>query len=137
IHHSATELGNAQRLNRSHRRRGFSNGLGYHFVIDNGTLGKRDGQIEIGPRWSRQQDGAHCNVGGMNEHGIGICLVGDFTTRPPSPAQLESLAYLVDQLGEYYRIPHSHVLRHRDVPGKHTACPGEAFPWQEFQEHLD
>ena len=137
IHHSATEDGNAQRLNRSHQRRGFANGLGYHFVIDNGTLGRRDGQIEIGPRWLRQQEGAHCNAGGMNQHGIGICLVGDFTARPPSAAQLESLAYLVDQLRVYYRIPRSHVLRHRDVPGKHTACPGEAFPWQDFQTQLE
>ena len=136
IHHSATTRGHARLLDRTHRKRGFTKGLGYHFVIDNGTLGRRNGQIEMGTRWLRQQEGAHCNAGGMNEHGIGICLVGDFTRRPPSPAQMESLVYLVEQLQAYYRIPGSRVIRHRDVSGKNTACPGNQFPWVTFKQQL-
>ncbi len=136
IHHSATVSGNARLLDRIHRRRGFTSGLGYHFVIDNGTVGRRDGQIEIGPRWLRQQEGAHCDADGMNYRGIGICLVGDFTHYPPSPAQMKSLEYLVAQLSAFYRIPPPHVIRHRDVPGKHTACPGDDFPWLVFRQHL-
>lgn len=136
VHHSATERGNAKLLDRSHRKRGFTNGLGYHFVIDNGTLARRDGQIEVGPRWLRQREGAHCNAAGMNEHGIGICLIGDFTRHAPSAAQTESLVYLVEQLQAYYRIPRHRVIRHRDVPGKRTICPGDDFPWAEFQSRL-
>jgi LysM repeat protein len=136
IHHTATPTGNASIFNRAHRRRGFSNGLGYHFLIDNGTSGRRDGQIEVGPRWLRQEKGAHCNAGGMNQHGIGISLVGDFTHRPPSPSQLEALAALISRLQAYYRIPSHRVIRHRDVVGKTTACPGAAFPWSRLKQRL-
>lgn len=136
IHHTATPTGNARHFDRAHRRKGWSNGLGYHFLIDNGTMGKADGQIEIGPRWRRQQNGAHCNAGGMNQHGIGICLVGDFTHRPPSAAQLASLAALVEQIRAYYRIPPARIVRHRDVRGKSTACPGDNFPWARFRQQL-
>ena len=136
VHHSATARGDAHLIGRLHRKRGFTNGLGYHFLIDNGTLGHRDGQIEISPRWLKQQEGAHCNAGGMNQHGIGICLVGDFTNRRPSAAQMESLVFLVEQLRTYYAIPRTHVIRHRDVPGKATECPGKDFPWGEFRSKI-
>ena len=36
-----------------HRDRGFDE-LGYHFVIGNGT-NSGDGQIEVGPRWTKQK----------------------------------------------------------------------------------
>jgi N-acetyl-anhydromuramyl-L-alanine amidase AmpD len=136
IHHSATKEGNAQILDRSHRKRGFKQGLGYHFVIDNGTLGRADGQIEVGQRWKLQQVGAHCNAGGMNQKGIGICLVGDFTTRPISRNQMDALVYLVDLLSQQYNIPQSRIIRHRDVKGKITACPGDRFPWSNFKHRL-
>ncbi len=137
VHHSATATGNASFLDKVHRRRGFTNGLGYHFVVDNGTMGKRDGEIEIGHRWKKQMHGAHCNAGGMNYRGIGICLVGDFTDHSTSQAQMDSLVGLVKQLQRYYRIPNSHVIRHKDVRGKRTACPGDRFPWNEFKRRLN
>lgn len=136
IHHSATDSGNASFLNRVHQRRGFINGLGYHFVIDNGTLGNRGGEIEIGPRWLQQADGAHCNAGGMNHVGIGICLVGNFSHEQVSDAQLDSLVQLVTLLRRHYQIPVSRVIRHRDVRGKATECPGNNFPWREFKRRL-
>lgn len=136
VHHTATTLGNAKTLDRAHRRRGFSNGLGYHFLIDNGTSGRRDGQIEVGPRWVRQAKGAHCNAGGMNDHGIGISLVGNFMTHEPSAAQVASLEALIVKLQAYYRIPDSRVIRHKDVAGKSTACPGRLFPWSRVRSRL-
>ncbi len=136
IHHSVTDSGDALTLDVIHRRRGFDRGLGYHFVIDNGTDTKVDGQIEASPRWIKQMDGAHCNMGGMNECGIGICLVGDFTHGPPSPRQMDSLVLLVNTLRKFYRIPLNHIIRHKDVPGKNTACPGNCFPWDEFKRRL-
>lgn len=136
IHHSATEIDNAVRINRAHHERGFTSGLGYHFVIDNSSAGRRDGQLEIGHRWRQQMVGAHCNAGGMNHHGIGICLIGDFTDHEPSEAQLATLVGLVNRLRSYYHIPLSHVVRHRDVPGKDTACPGNRFPWSRLRAQL-
>jgi N-acetylmuramoyl-L-alanine amidase len=134
IHHTATDIGNAALIDNTHHDRGFWYGLGYHFLIDNGTLGKGDGQLEVSPRWIKQQPGAHCKANGMNAAGIGVALVGNFSSEQPTPAQLQSLVYLVQTLCRYYQIPPPHVLRHRDVPGSKTECPGSRFPWQSFMK---
>ena len=135
IHHSATEVGNAEMFDRGHRRRGFWNGLGYHFVIDNGTSGTQSGQIETSHRWIHQMDGAHCNVMDMNQKGIGICLVGNFDEERLPPEQFDSLVWLVRQLQIKYHISKQHVLQHRDVKNG-THCPGKNFPWSEFRKRI-
>lgn len=127
IHHTATDTGKAFVIHQSHQDRGFWNGMGYHFLIDNGSLGKGDGQIEVAPRWVKQQTGAHCKAGGMNEKAIGIALVGNFNEEYPTSNQMQSLTYLVETLCRYYRIPFSNVLGHRDVEGANTDCPGHRF----------
>lgn len=135
IHHSATDEGNALDFNRSHNVRGFQ-GIGYHFVIDNGSKGKSDGQIEVSPRWTKQQKGAHCLASGMNNRGIGICLVGNFSQDSVSDKQLDSLVYLVDTLKRYYKIPEKNIMGHGQVYGARTECPGKYFPWRRFMQKL-
>ena len=137
IHHSATDEGNAFSFYNMHLRRGFLNGLGYHFVIDNGTFGKANGQIEISPRWIKQQNGAHCKASGMNTKGIGICLVGNYSRGDVSDKQMESLVYLINMLREYYNIPKQRIMGHGQVPNAATECPGLKFPWEEFWSSLD
>lgn len=136
IHHSATDEGNALNFYKSHRLRGWEN-LGYHFVIDNGTEGKQEGQIETSPRWIKQQDGAHCKADNMNCRGIGICLVGDFSKERVSLKQLDSLVYLVNVLRNYYHIPVNNIFGHGQVHGAKTECPGKNFPWEEFYKRLE
>lgn len=136
IHHTATEVGNAFSIDQIHQKRGFWNGLGYHFLVDNGTGGKVDGQIEVGPRWIKQMQGAHANAAGMNDHGIGISVVGNYSETYLTQAELNSLAFLVRTLQEYYKIPAHNVIRHDDVPGKNTECPGKNFPWQRFKSMI-
>ncbi|MGA7878255.1 MAG: N-acetylmuramoyl-L-alanine amidase [Desulfoferrobacter sp.] len=136
IHHTATDIGNAMLINRTHHDRGFWYGLGYHFLIDNGTLGKGDGQIEQSPRWIKQMKGAHCKAGGMNSKGIGIALVGNFNEEFPTQKQLDSLAYLLRLLCQYYHIPTSNIIGHRDVDGACTDCPGKRFPWSGLRQCL-
>ncbi len=136
IHHTATHEGNALSIDKLHHDRGFWNGLGYHFLIGNGTLGKKQGQIEVGPRWVKQMDGAHANADNMNQVGIGIALVGNFSEAWVDQDQLEALVYLVKTLQDYYGIPDDRVIGHRDVPGKNTECPGNHFPWGQFKNRL-
>jgi len=136
IHHSATDQGNALSLFNAHLKRGFWQGLGYHFIIGNGTYGKKDGQIEASPRWVKQQDGAHCQAARMNYKGIGICLVGNFSKERVSAKQMDSLAYLVNILKEYYHVPPGNILGHGQVPGARTECPGKYFPWEELRSRL-
>lgn len=135
IHHSATDEGSALYFDKSHNSRGWD-GIGYHFVIDNGTKAKEDGQIEVSPRWLKQHDGAHCQASGMNNKSIGICLVGNFNEDLVSVKQMEALVYLVNRIRKYYRIPLNNVIGHSWVPGARTECPGKRFPWHELRESL-
>jgi LysM repeat protein len=134
VHHSGIEDGNAKSYDGAHRRRGMENGLAYHFVIGNGR-DSGDGQIEVGSRWTRQIYGGHVRSEFMNEHGIGICLVGNFEKRSPGKRQLASLHALIEHLrGE--GLPGSakaKVTVHRWVDRNHTVCPGRRFPYSDLK----
>jgi hypothetical protein len=137
IHHMASPKGSAAVIHRMHQKRGWD-GLGYHFVIGNGTLTK-NGAVEVGYRWTRQEKGAHARARSgddnrWNLHGIGICLVGDFTNAPPSDTQFETLVRLVRALRAEYGISFDNVVPHRFV--RPTECPGRRFPWQEFRSRI-
>lgn len=135
IHHTATDIGNAESIDRAHRMRGYHS-LGYHFLIGNGSQnGQRVGLIEPGPRWFNQEDGAHCKAGDMNRRAIGVSIVGNFSeTNYVDPRQLESMAFLTRNLMHYYHIPRSNIMGHGQVPGAHTECPGKLFPMQRFMD---
>ena len=136
IHHTAGEVGKALLIDQIHRARGFEEGIGYDFLIDNGTVGKGNGQLEVAPRWLKQEVGAHCKAGGMNQVGIGIGLVGNFDEGQPTTAQMRTLAKLVASLGRYYNVSHGNILGHSQVPGARTDCPGTRFPWDAFHRRL-
>ena len=137
VHHSATDVGNALSFDHVHSEKNRWKGLGYHFVIDNGTFGKKDGQIEISPRWLNQENGAHCKAGNMNYRGIGICLVGNFSVDKVSAGQMKSLIFLVKELKKHYNISNSKILGHGQVEGASTECPGKKFPWKDFWMNLN
>jgi LysM repeat protein len=136
IHHSATDEGDSLFFDKAHLHKGWD-GVGYHFVIDNGSKGKADGQIEVSPRWLKQILGAHCKADGMNERAIGICLVGNFNNDQPTARQMEALVDLVRKLKDYYKIPRSHIIGHGKVHGAKTDCPGKTFPWSQLMEKLE
>lgn len=136
IHHSATKKGNASRFNTYHKRRGMRNGLAYHFVINNGTAGTFDGQLEIGPRWKKQINGGHCRQNWVNNSGIGICLVGNFNKTQVSEKQFSVLYKLCRMLMDKYGIPVRNVVGHGEVKGEHSECPGKYFPLRELKEAL-
>ena len=143
IHHSAGDFGDAAAFDKYHKQRGWR-GLGYHFVINNGNNrnGKKNGEVEVGFRWRKQEEGAHCRVRASddnywNEHTIGICLVGNFQQHRPSKQQYQSLAKLVKFLQRRYNIPTSKICGHGQVPGAKTKCPGKYFSWKTFKQYLN
>lgn len=127
VHHSATFQGGARLFDRDHRRRKMG-GLFYHFVLGNGTS-TRDGEIEVGFRWKKQ-------VKANRPYDIQICLVGNFDEQNVSDAQFRSLVDLMTVLREQYNVPLSGVRQHRDLPGKHTDCPGLKFPFSRLLNEL-
>ncbi len=134
IHHSGIEAGNAKSYDSGHRRRGMENGLAYHFVIGNGR-DSGDGQIEVGSRWDQQLFGGHVRNAAMNQHGIGICLVGNFEKRTPGARQLASLHALLQHFRTGGGLPGNRVPQvtvHRWVDRNHTVCPGRRFPYADL-----
>jgi hypothetical protein len=129
LHHSATAKGNAAFFNKAHEGRSDDNGnhwkgIGYDFVIGNGTI-----------------TGAHCrtdNTNWANKTAIGICLVGDFDKTSPTRNQIASLLKLIQFLQERYHIPKSRIYGHGQTPGTGpTACPGRRFPIEWIKSQLD
>jgi N-acetyl-anhydromuramyl-L-alanine amidase AmpD len=133
VHNSGTRQGSARVFDYYHRHvRRMRNGLAYHFVIGNGTS-TRNGQIEIGDRWTRQMRGGHVHSDYMNNIGLGICLVGDFNRDQPTRAQLEACEELIKYLQERCGAK-MQVRPHREVnpPRWATDCPGDVFPYGWF-----
>jgi N-acetyl-anhydromuramyl-L-alanine amidase AmpD len=124
-------------MDRYHRnRRHMSNGLAYHFVIDNGTSSTHDGEVEEGKRWRMQLPGGHSRQAWLNESGIGICLVGNFNRGTATRKQMESLNTLVDRLRKTYNIPVRSIKGHREFLGERTECPGRYLPLERFRTRL-
>ncbi len=132
-HHSAIERGNAAIYGSAHRRRGMRDGLAYHFVIGNG-LDSGDGEIEIGDRWLRQIRGGHVRNANVNDHGIGICIVGNLENHPPTARQDASFFNLIEYLRNGFVAPGCKMTVHKWVDLRHTVCPGRHFPYAAFQK---
>jgi N-acetylmuramoyl-L-alanine amidase len=131
VHHSGTESGNAAIFDKWHREGRHWDGVGYDFVVGNGT-DSGDGEVEVTFRWREQIPGAH--TGGTpgnwaNRDAVGICVVGNFNNTTPTTRQMQSLAGLIGFLQRRYRIPNSRIYGHRTTPGaRSTDCPGRNFP---------
>lgn len=138
LHHSGTDNGNATIFDRWHREGNDWDGVGYDFVIGNGT-DSGDGEVEITFRWRQQRTGAHCKTpdNWANESAVGICLVGNFNQTVPTSKQMQSLAKLILFLQKRYGISKSRIYGHGTTPGARvTDCPGSKFPMAKLKSML-
>lgn len=93
VHTTGNDVGSAHILETTHQAV-LGNSLLYHFVIGNGSQSK-DGQIEIGTRWTEQQPSPL-----SNNSTIHIALVSDeFTTFSQNKSLNELISYLCAQQG--------------------------------------
>ena len=139
IHNSGTRQGNARIFNTYHRRvRKMQNGLAYHFVIGNGRS-SGNGEVEVGPRWTKQLNGGHVASDYLNNIAIGICLVGDLNRDQPTKAQLgaldELITYLRDRVGKI-KGRKALVAPHKKINPRPTDCPGDRFPYGWLQRRF-
>jgi hypothetical protein len=136
VHHSASDRGSPESIDRAHRQNGWDE-LGYHFVIGNG-VDYPDGKVYVGSRWEKQKHGAHCKVPGnyYNEHGIGICLIGNLEEHPPSEQQMQALAQLVLFLESQCGFSYDRVLTHGGITGR-TRCPGRFFSMSDLYRRIN
>lgn len=128
IHHTLTEDGKTvswDAIRQYHKSMGWRE-IGYHYGIE---LINDHYEILVG----RLQDevGAHCKAEHMNEHSLGLVLVGNFDIHPPLPIQLDFLIKLTRSLQSSFSIPSSNVVPHRAY-ATYKTCPGSKFPWSAF-----
>jgi len=118
IHHSASKAATTKKadLERWHKERGFSQ-IGYHKVVE------ANGSIVNGRSESTQ--GAHAK--GANMGTLGVCVVGDFETETPSPAQIKSLVTVLSEWCKTHKLNSTNIYGHYNVPGAttDTSCPGK------------
>ena len=118
---AATDYGGAHRFDTGHKEKGWD-GLGYHFVIGNGS-DTRTGLVEVGPRWARRS-GAHCRSPGLPQRARNWHLPRrKSSTRPPlrrAAGQPEEAFVLPLPRIRHPRQPLHARRRHRadEVPGK-------------------
>lgn len=135
IHHSGSRAGSPAQLDALARASNLRE-LGHHFVIGNGN-GANDGELYVGRRWLDQLPGAHASgrTGDyLNNHSIGICLIGDGNRARFTEAQMRRLSQLVAALAKELNIPASRIMLHSDVAD--TTDPGRLFPQATFRESL-
>jgi hypothetical protein len=136
IHHSGVDTGTVKAMDQYHREvRHMENGLAYDFVIGNGS-GMGDGEIAVGQRWTKQLDGGHLASEAQNKVAIGICLVGNFDERRPTPREMDSLRALVEALMARCKLTPRAVKTHQQINLVHTRCPGVKFPTKSFLDSL-
>ena len=138
IHHLGQPAGDAQSVHRLHQSYGHT-GLGYHFLIGNGN-GLGDGVIEVGYRWNDQQPGAHIAQSAaddrhLNEHTIGICLIGNGDRRPFTDRQMQALVALVRALQQELDLPADAVSLHRELAPE-VGSPGRFFAEARLRQQL-
>jgi len=105
-----------------------------HFIIEPLARGQN---VRATALWKRQMSGHQIYVPwrDFNADSIGICLVGDFSRRPPAVRQFKTLVELVRALQrKIQHIPPDHVYLYRDLAG--GSSPGEAFAAGRFNSRL-
>lgn len=99
--------------------------VAYHYVIaGNGDYQKTR---------NHEVMGYHASNIEVNKRSIGICLTGNFDNENPTPAQLNSLKEIVNELKRTYTI--SKISGHRSYASK--SCPGKNFTNQMIQSLLN
>jgi hypothetical protein len=108
--------------------------IAYNFGIEHvdGILRILDGRA-IG------EIGAHAV--GFNDRSIGICLIGNFDTDPPSNDRLFILSSLCRDLQREFKIPRDQIIGHRETFVKlgkpvEKSCPGLKFDLDAFRRRL-
>ena len=127
IHHTAANEKDTAQVRAYHLSKGWID-IGYNYVVE------KSGKIVEGR--SLLMAGAHCDADGMNKKAVGISVIGNYDEVMIKSMQYNSLLLITRQIMNYFKIPISNVLGHREVKGSDTACPGKYFNMQDFRLNL-
>ena len=139
VHHTAgPRTQTVEEIRRFHKEVRHWSDIAYHLVLrqpdDEAPEEITPGRPQNGDGWlDPGEQGAHTLS--QNADSLGIVVVGDFTSAPPSQRILSTL---VAQLAAYCLAggldPEVAILGHREAPGQATECPGKAFPIESIRQ---
>jgi len=106
-----------------------------HFVLTSDGSGRT--VLASTALWRAQQTGRQTRHLGeqFNAASVGVCIVGDFSTDPPTAEQFNELITLVKCLQKSFRIGYDRVYLLGDIDPP-SRSPGDAFPARAFEQHL-
>jgi hypothetical protein len=117
LHHSAVpgSVGAARIAQYQVEKQGWP-GIGFHYFISDDGHVQQTQPLEVV---------AYHAGDANNPTSLGICLAGNFTDQPPTPAQLSATSQLTAWLMVKLNLPLDAVHAHKDYVG--TACPGNQW----------
>lgn len=130
IHHAASNSTPQQMASYHVNTRGWP-GIGYHYVVmADGTIYQTNYHTT-----KSYHAGSYNAPGDENYWSLAVCLSGNFQEQPPPQRQLDAARVLVGWL--FNQLPGvnggADVVRHKDMPGAQTACPGNTSPqWFDY-----
>lgn len=125
IHHTAGK-GKVNDICRVHFGERKWSTVGYPFVIDeDGTVYQLKPDDEVSPHSYH-----------YNNNSIAICCIGNFNNYPMPKAQYEALCKLTRRLMKKFNLAKDDILRHCDLKGNNTECPGKYFNLEKFRKDL-
>lgn len=107
-----------------------------HFIISADADASGKGVV-VTDLWKRQVRGYHVMIPGhdFDSDSIGICLIGDFSSKGPVNGQFNALVTLVGKLQTDCRIAADCVYIHSQLDTS-SDQPGKAFPSEKFNAYL-
>ena len=127
IHHTAgSDNGKINEIAKIHLGEHQWSTVGYHYFIDvDGTIYQLKPDNEVAPHSFH-----------YNDNSVAIVLNGNFNNKQVPEAQYKALVLLTRQMMAKYNISKSAVLRHCDLQGNNTECPGKYFNLEQFRNDL-
>lgn len=127
IHHTAgSDNGKINDIAKIHLGEHQWSTVGYHYFIDvDGTIYQLKPDNEVAPHSFH-----------YNDNSVAIVLNGNFNNKQVPEAQYKALVLLTRQIMTKYNISKSAVLRHCDLNGNNTECPGKYFNLEKFRKDL-
>lgn len=103
-----------------------------HFIISGND---KNWTIHTTDYWEDQKRSHQLINNYQHINSIGIGIIGDFSTVPPTDEQMHSLLTLVTELQKTFRIDTDSVYLQKELD-PNSNIPGPAFPITEFNSNL-
>lgn len=126
IHHIAAKQGSVNDICNVHFGEHQWSTIGYHYYVrKDGTIIQLKPDNEVAP---------HALY--FNNNCVAICLEGNFSDEFIEDVQKEALLYITEKMLDKYHLTADKVLRHCDLRGNNTECPGTKFNIEEIRKCL-